>query len=86
MKILQERDKGNSPLLFVMGKKEKTGTGGERTAMSEERKDSKGLLRCSHGPSQNKSKSMRETENSFKRQREQWVSMADLSQTEYLKF
>ena len=39
MKIPQERGEGNSPLLFVMGKRRRQGQEGRETAMSEEGKE-----------------------------------------------
>lgn len=46
MKIPQEKNEGNSPLLFVMGKRRKQGQEASEAAVSEEGKESEETTQC----------------------------------------
>lgn len=46
MKIPQEKNEGNSPLLFVMGKRRRQGQEASEAAVSEEGKESEEMTQC----------------------------------------
>lgn len=46
MKIPQEKNEGNSPLLFVMGKRRRQGQEASEAAVSEEGKESEETTQC----------------------------------------